>query len=138
MLATAMALGKAGFVLFTLGLVLGAAIPRLRNPRMGLSAHLTAVQGGLALMVFGLFWESFGIAPWASWPLAVSLAGSTCLLVAGLTLAAITGASRALPIAGQGFTAAPRAELAVAILTIGSSLWMLGACVTICGFFLAA
>jgi hydroxylaminobenzene mutase len=135
---TALLLGKAGFVLFTAGLALGAAIPRLRNPRMGLSAHLTAVQSGLALLVFSLLWPHFGIAPWASMTIAISIAGSAYILVAALVLAACTGASRALPIAGQGFKATPIAELAVSVLTIGSSVWMLLACITICVFFLTS
>ncbi|WP_088307082.1 hydrogenase [Novosphingobium sp. B 225] len=134
----ALVLGKAGVILFTAGLAVGAAIPSLRNPRMGLSAHLTAVQGGLALMVFDLYWDRLGIAPWASTPLAWSLALSTYLLVAGLVLAAVTGASRALPIAGHGFNGTPSAELTVSILTIGASIWMLLVCLAVCGFLLAA
>jgi (hydroxyamino)benzene mutase len=127
---------KAGFALFTIGLLLGAVTSRLRNPRMGLSAHLTAVQGGTALLVFGLSWRYFSIAPWADGPIALSLAISIYLLVSGLVLAALTGASRALPIAGQGFHATPAKELAVSILTIGSSVWMLLACLAVCWFAL--
>ena len=55
MTATAILLGKAGFVLFALGLLIGIAIPKLRNPRMGLSAHLTAVQTGPTLIAIALF-----------------------------------------------------------------------------------
>jgi (hydroxyamino)benzene mutase len=127
---------KAGLALLTFGLLFGAAIPRLRNPRMGLSAHLTAVQGGMALSVFGIAWNYLGIVQWADAPIAFSLLVSTYLLVAGLVLAAWTGASRALPIAGQGFQATPAMELAVSVLTIGSSIWMLLACLGICWFAL--
>lgn len=136
MIYAALLLGKAGFFLFTLGLALGVAIPRLKNPRMGLSAHLTAVQGGLALLAFALFWTNFAIGDWAAMPIAFSLAASTYLLVAGLVLAALTGASRALPIAGQGFKGSPATEMAVSILTVGSSVWMLLTCITVCLFFL--
>jgi (hydroxyamino)benzene mutase len=132
----AVLLGKAGFILFTAGLALGIIIPRFKNPRMGLSAHLTAVQGGLVLLVFALFWPNFGIGDWASAPIAFSLAVSTYLLVAGLILAAITGASRALPIAGEGFKGSPSKEMAVWTLTVGSSIWMLMACIAVCLFFL--
>ena len=134
----AMLLGKAGFALFTLGLALGATIPRLRNPRMALSAHLTAVQGGMALMIFGLCWPTFGIAQWATRPIALSLTLSSYVLVAALVLAALTGASRALPIAGQGFTATPRAEQAVSVLTIGASVWLLLTCLAILGYYVMA
>jgi (hydroxyamino)benzene mutase len=127
---------KTGFALFTVGLMLGAIISRFRNPRMGLSAHLSAIQGGLALSVFGLAWQYFGIPPSAGVPIAFSLIISTYLLISGLVLAASTGASRALPIAGQGYHATPAMELAVSILTIGSSVWMLLACLAICWFAL--
>jgi (hydroxyamino)benzene mutase len=132
--ATAIMLGKAGFVMFTTGLLIGAIVSKFRNPRMGLSAHLTAVQTGPALIAFALFWSYLGVpADWA--PLiATSLAGSSALLVTGLTLAAITGASRVLPIAGHGFSASKANEAGVAIIVLGSSVWMLITCLAICGF----
>ena len=134
----ALLLGKAGFILFTIGLVIGAAIPRFHNSRMGLSAHLTAVQAGTALIAFGLFWPYFEIAPWASYPLALSLIISFVILVASLVLAAIFGASAALPIAGKGFRSTRAKELTVSTLAIGSSVWMLVASIGVCLFFLTA
>jgi hydroxylaminobenzene mutase len=125
-------LGKAGFILFTIGLTIGAFIPRFRNPRMGLSAHLTAVQTGTALIAFGLFWPFFSIAGWASSLLSISLILSTGLLVVGLCLAAAFGASKSLPLAGNGFRANPAVETIVSMFTVGSSVWMLLACLAIC------
>ena len=127
-------LGKVGFILFTIGLVIGTFIPKFRNPRMGLSAHLTAVQAGTALIAFGLFWPFFSIAGWASSLLTSSLILSSGLLVVGLCLAAAYGASKSLPLAGNGYRANPAMELIVSALTIGSSVWMLLACLTICFF----
>jgi (hydroxyamino)benzene mutase len=127
-------LGKAGFILFTIGLVIGAFIPKFRNPRMGLSAHLTAVQAGTALVAFGLFWPFFNIAAWASSLLTISLVFSSVLLVVGLCLAAAFGASQSLPMAGNGFRARPTMESVVSMLTVGSSVWMLLACLAICLF----
>ena len=132
----AMTLGKGGFLLFTAGLVLGAAIPRFLNPRMALSAHLTAVQMGTALIAFALFWPQFGIACWAEVPIGVALLASSWLLVASLALAAALGASRVLPIAGKGFAASPAREVLVAVGTIGSSALMLIACLAVCLFLL--
>lgn len=129
-------LGKAGFLIFTLGLAIGAAIPRFRNPRMGLSAHTTAVQSGTALVAFGLFWPQFEINSWAAMPLAVSLVVSFAILIGSIVLAAIFGASEALPIAGKGFSSTKAKERTVSILAIGSSVWMLLACIAICFFFL--
>lgn len=134
----ALILGKAGFILFTGGLALGAGIPRFRNPRMGLSAHLTSVQAGIALIAFGLFWPHFGIPPWASNILATSLIASFSILIVSLVLAAIFGASNALPIAGKGFHSSKNQELVVSFLAMGSSIWMLIACIAVCFFFLTA
>lgn len=128
------ALGKAGLILFTIGLALGAFIPKFRNPRMGLSAHLTAVQAGTALIAFGLFWPYFNVAGWASGLLSISLILSSGLLVVGLCLAAAFGASKSLPLAGNGFRANPAIETIVSALTVGSSVWMLLACLAICLF----
>jgi len=100
-------LGKSGFLIFTLGLVIGTAIPRFRNPRMSLSAHTTAVQTGTALVAFGLFWPQFEVSDWAAMPLAISLIASFSILIVSLVLAASFGASETLPIAGKD-TAAPK------------------------------
>ena len=112
---------KAGFALFVAGLLLGAAIPRLKSPRLGLSAHLTAVQGGIALIAIGLLWPHFNLGPLTSTVLSFALWISTWLLSLGIALAAVYGASKVLPIAGQGLRASAKQEQAVAILVVGSS-----------------
>jgi hydroxylaminobenzene mutase len=45
-----------GAVLFLIGLCQGGLIPFFINSRMALSAHLAAVQSGMALMIFGVIW----------------------------------------------------------------------------------
>ena len=130
-------LGKAGFVLFTLGLLLGVALPKMRNPRMGLSAHLTAVQTGAALIGFALFWHHLAVPDsWTS-TLVYALISSSYVLVLGITLAGFTGASEALPIAGRGHQASPFQEQLVSICVRGSSVVMALSCVVICYFTLA-
>jgi hydroxylaminobenzene mutase len=42
-----------GTVLF----LLGFAVPILRNPRMGVSVHVTGVQSGMTLWALGLMWQ---------------------------------------------------------------------------------
>ncbi|HTK48407.1 MAG TPA: hypothetical protein VL328_10595 [Gemmatimonadaceae bacterium] len=54
---------QSGLLLFFLGLPLGFVIHSLPNPRVGLSAHLNAVQSGTALMVLGLLWSRIDLAP---------------------------------------------------------------------------
>jgi hydroxylaminobenzene mutase len=112
---------KAGFALFVGGLLLGVAIPRFKSPRLGLSAHLTAVQGGIALIAIGLLWPRFHFGTLTSTVLSFALWISTWLLSLGIALAAVYGASRVLPIAGQGIRASAKQEQAVAILVVGSS-----------------
>lgn len=43
-----------GTLLFFIGLLNGFVIPFFTVPKGGLSAHLAAVQGGMALIIFGL------------------------------------------------------------------------------------
>ena len=47
-----------GAALFLAGLVQGAVIDLHANPRMALSAHLDAVQSGMAVMIAGILWSS--------------------------------------------------------------------------------
>ncbi len=114
----ARALVVAGTLLFLLGLCQGVMVSMFANPRMGLSAHLTAVQSGTALMILGLVWSN---AAWSKVSELLSfwttLAGTIGLWL-GLTLAAATGASAALPIAGKGHAAPPIVEAGVATMVI--------------------
>ncbi len=111
----------AGAWLFLFGLVEGAAVPLFANPRMALSAHLTAVQSGTALMIAGATWS---VAHWS--PALERLSFGAIVagfygLWLGLTLAAVTGASQALPMAGHGYGASRMIETGGSVLVIGSS-----------------
>ena len=117
----ARALAVTGALLFLAGLAQGAAIQLFANPRMALSAHLDAVQSGMAVMLAALFWSSCA---WraateavARWTLAAGMVG----LWLGITLGAATGASRVLPIAGSGYSGSPLAEQVTGGLVLGSS-----------------
>jgi hydroxylaminobenzene mutase len=133
---TVINMGKAGFLLFTLGLLLGIALPKMRNPRMGLSAHLTAVQTGPALIAFALFWQYLNVPESLTPSLVYGLVLSSYVLVTGITLAGLTGASKALPIAGAGHHATKSQEQLVSVLVRGSSVVMALSCIVICYFTL--
>ncbi|GAA3521870.1 hydrogenase [Aeromicrobium panaciterrae] len=45
-----------GLILLLLGLLTGMAIPVLKNPRMGLAAHMVGMTNGPFLIVVGLLW----------------------------------------------------------------------------------
>ena len=111
----------AGALLFLFGLLQGAAIDLFVNPRMALSAHLTAVQSGTAVMVVGAIWSavslSLRIAAVSRWSIILGMFG----LWTGLTLAAATGASAALPMAGEGYEAEPMIEILISAMVLGSS-----------------
>ena len=114
----------AGAALFLLGLLQGAAVQSFTNPRMALSAHLTAVQSGMALMIVGVIWSAISLSvamlKTSRWTLILGMYG----LWFGLTLSAATGASDALPIAGAGYDADRLVETGVSALVLGSSALM--------------
>jgi hydroxylaminobenzene mutase len=110
-----------GMLLFLLGLLNGLAIPRLRSPRLGLSAHLTGVQSGVFLIATGLLWPKLDLAsPWSA-VLGQSLWISLYMIWLSLLLAGAFGAGRGLPLAGQGVTASRgRQALVTLLLSVGS------------------
>jgi hypothetical protein len=54
---------RAGFLLFTLALLTGLAVPAFLNQRMGVTAHLTAVLSALLLIALGLVWGLLAMRP---------------------------------------------------------------------------
>jgi (hydroxyamino)benzene mutase len=125
--AFGMLLCQRGILLFLLGLLTGLGQGVYRNPRVGLSAHLTGVQSGIALVAFGLLWGRIGIAPAYQAVIAHTLWLSFYAIWLALVLAALWGASKVLPIAGKGFSAKPWQETIVSVLMIASSLTLLAA-----------
>ncbi len=114
-----------GAVLFLLGLLQGGVVQLHLNPRMALSAHLTAVQSGTALMVAGAVWPLVNLGP--RWQAATRLALALSMfgLWLALTLAALTGANEELPMAGAGYGAEETAERMVTLLVGLSSILMI-------------
>ena len=125
-----------GALLFLLGLLQGVVIPYFTNTRMGLSAHLAAVQSAMALMVFGAIWTQvllsevqLKLAAWAS-------IFSMYVVWLGLTLAGILGTSKATPIAGAGFEGSAAAELLTeVIITLGAGAGVIGAGLIVLGLW---
>src|SRR5215471_5729873 len=112
------ALIRAGFVLFTLALFTGFAVPAFRNSRMAVAAHVTGVLNALVLMAVGLAWGLLVVSPlqakltrglflcgtYANW-------GTACL-------AAAWGTSRLTPLSGAGYGADPWKEGVVQALQV--------------------
>jgi len=110
-----------GTLLFLIGLIQGAFIPYFHNPRMALSAHLAAVQSGMAMLIFGIIWALLNLKNTAlKVAYYTNIIGMYAIWLA-ITLSAALGASRALPIAGKGFSASIMTETIIeAIIIFGS------------------
>lgn len=121
MMQSSVALCFTGLLLFMLGLLNGLVIPRLRSPRLGLSAHLTAVQSGTFLIAMGLLWPKLALgAPW-DLVLSYGLWVSLYAIWFALFLSGLFGAGEGLSIAGQGMTTSRgRQRLVTIILAAGS------------------
>lgn len=110
-----------GAMLFMLGLLTGAGIPSFRSPRIGLSAHLAAIESGLGLIAFGLLMPHLTISTGWAGAIGHSMWISLYLLWVGLLFAAAYGTGKTLPIAGAGVAAKMWQENTARILiTIGS------------------
>ena len=109
---------RAGFILFTLALLTGLAVPAFLNHRMAVAAHLTGVINALLLIALGLAWGLLTMSPtqarltrgiflcsaYANW-------GTACL-------AAAWGTSRLTPLSGAGYSAAAWKESVVQVLQV--------------------
>jgi hydroxylaminobenzene mutase len=123
-----------GFLLFLFGLLSGFAVPALRNPRMGLSAHLEGVMNGIFLAVLGLAWERFVLSNRAETLLFWLALYGTYVNWATTLLAALFGTSRSTPIAGAGYTGQVWQENLVDFGLISLSLAIVAAIVlALCG-----
>lgn len=110
-----------GALLFLLGLLTGFGIPMFRSPRIGVSAHLDAIESGLGLIAFGLLIPHLTISPgWASL-IAYTMWISFYVLWLGLLFGAAWGTGRTISIAGAGMSAEPWQENAArALISLGS------------------
>jgi hydroxylaminobenzene mutase len=117
-----------GVLLLLLGLLNGALVNVLLNPRMGLSAHLAGVQNGMVLILFGLVW---GRAQFSSFSSVANVSLAVYSMYGfwiALLLSAMWGTSASTPIAGKGFSGQAWQEAAVGALLMSSSLAITVAC----------
>ena len=117
-----------GAFLFLFGLLTGAVIPAVRNPRLGVSAHLEGVMNGTFLMVVGAIWDrvrlSSGLSNLCFWLLVYGTFANWFFVLLGGAF----GAARMMPIAGGGMTALPWQEAVVAFGLVTLSLAMVVGC----------
>lgn len=105
-----------GIALFLLGLLTGLVQQALRNPRMGLAAHLEGVMNGTFLLALGAAWPkvrlSARLSAAAYWTVLCGAYGNWATTM----LAAVLGTAAMTPIASAGFGAERWQE---ALVTVG-------------------
>jgi hydroxylaminobenzene mutase len=110
-----------GALLFLLGLLTGFGIPKFRSPRIGVSAHLDAIESGLGLIAFGLLLLHLRISPGWATLIGHTMWISLYVLWLGLLAGAVFGTGKSIPIAGAGLVAKPWQEnAAVTLISVGS------------------
>ena len=124
-----------GILLFLTGLIFGLFIPMMTNPRMGLSAHLEGIMNGMFLVILGLIWNKLVLSDkWSTTAFWLTVYGSFANFVA-VSLAAITGAGKMMPIAG-GKEGTPIVEGIISFLLISLGLAMIFVCfIVLTGLF---
>lgn len=118
-----------GMLIFGLGLLTGAVVPVMTNPRMGVAAHLGGVMSGMLLLLVGVIWGEIRL------PASAEKAAFWLFLYASYTgwlaqlLAASFGTSRATPISGTGYGGAAWQENLVYFVAISFSIAISLACI---------
>jgi hydroxylaminobenzene mutase len=120
---------SAGILLFLLALLLGMIVPLLPNPRMGLTAHLVGLLGGLFLLALGLMWREQNLPPLVdTWAFGLALYGTYVNFAAAL-LAAVFKTNRLTPQAGSGHLASAWQENVVTFGLVSEAGAMVACCV---------
>lgn len=116
-----------GMLLFLFGLVIGFFIPLMTNTRMGLSAHLEGTLNGMFLILPGIIWKKILVKEmWLRVTFWLAIYGCFANFIS-VTIAAITGAGKMMPIAGGKAGTSPIEGL-ISILLISLSLAMILVC----------
>lgn len=120
---------SAGVLLFILALGIGLVMPWLANIRMGLSAHLVGILGGLFLIAIGAIWPLQNLP--MKWGTAAARLGvfSSYLNLCATFFAAAFSTNRLTPLAGSGRLADAWKENIVTGGLVLSSLAMVSCCI---------
>ena len=122
---------RAGFLLFTLALLTGFAIPAFLNQKMALAAHLTGVLNALVLMALGLAWGLFAVSPLQAKLTRGAFLYATYVNWGTACLAAAWGTSRLTPLSGAGYGAAPWKESVVQALQVSLAVAIVAGAVSV-------
>ena len=122
---------RAGFVLFTLALFTGFAIPAFLNQKMALAAHITAVMNALILMALGLAWGLLDFSPRQARLTRGAFLYATYVNWGAACLAAAWGTNRLTPLSGVGYGAEPWKEAVVQALQVSLAVAILAGAVSV-------
>jgi (hydroxyamino)benzene mutase len=126
---------RLGFVLILMALFTGFGVPLFANQRLGLTAHIVGITGGLVLIVFGALAGSFALQTRASAVMMWSWVYAAYANWVASLVGAVTGASRLTPIAGAGTAGNSLSEGVVSFLLVSLSLAaIVGTVLAIWGF----
>jgi (hydroxyamino)benzene mutase len=103
-------LKMAGMLLFLFGLLTGFVTMSLKNPRMGLAAHLEGVMNGPFLVICGIIWNELRLAETLKKIVFWTLMYGAFVNWLVTLVAAILGTSKMTPLTGQGFGGTPPQE----------------------------
>jgi hydroxylaminobenzene mutase len=92
-----------GMLLFLFGLFTGFITMSLKNPRMGLAAHLEGVMNGSFLVIAGIIWNELRLAGKLKKIVFWALMYGTFFNWIITLVAAFLGTSKMTPITGRGF-----------------------------------
>lgn len=120
-----------GILLFLLGLLTGLAVPKLKNPRMGLTSHLEGVMNGMFLVILGLIWPRLALShTWLTVGFWLVVYAAFANWLATL-LAAAWGAGTLMPIAAGAHKTTPGRERVIGFLLVSLSVCVIAGCALI-------
>jgi hydroxylaminobenzene mutase len=122
---------RAGFLLFTLALLTGFAVPAFVNQRMALAAHVSGVLNALLLMALGLAWGLLAVSPLQAKLTRGAFLYATYVNWVASCLAAAWGTNRLTPLSGAGYGAAPWKESVVQALQVSLAVAILAGAVSV-------
>jgi hydroxylaminobenzene mutase len=120
-----------GIFLFLLGLIIGLIVPKLANPRMGLSSHIEGVLNGMFLVLLGLIWHKLHISTkWLKIAFGLAIYG-TFLNWFSMLIAAVFNAGKMLTIAANGQEGHPLVEGFITFSLLTLSVAMIAICIIV-------
>jgi hydroxylaminobenzene mutase len=113
-----------GMFLFLLGLITGFLMMNIKNPKMGLAAHMEGVMNGTFLIADGLIWNELKLNNNLKLAAYRTLIYGTYVNWLVTLLSAYFGTSKMTPISGQGFVGTDLQEniVRVGYITVGLTM----------------